>query len=41
VIAATERYSGSPVHHDEQLAGLRIWLAGARGLDGSDANPMY
>ncbi|MGA2873765.1 MAG: PH domain-containing protein [Candidatus Dormibacteria bacterium] len=45
VIAATERYSGSPVHprstlikarHDEQLAGLRIWLAGARGLDGSD-----
>jgi len=41
VIAATERYSGSPVHHDEQLARLRIWLAGARGLDGSDANPMY
>jgi hypothetical protein len=45
VIAATERYSGSPVHprstlikarHDEQLARLRIWLAGARGLDGSD-----
>jgi hypothetical protein len=29
VIAATERYSGSPVHHDEQLARLRIWLAGA------------
>ena len=28
VIAATERYSGSPVHHDEQLADLRIWLAG-------------
>lgn len=37
VIAATERYSGSPVHprsplikarHDEQLASLRIWLAG-------------
>jgi hypothetical protein len=36
VIAATERYSGSPVHHDEQLAGLRCWLAGARGPDGSD-----
>ena len=45
VIAATERYSGSPVHpgstlikarHDEQLARLRIWLAGARGQDGSD-----
>ena len=36
VIAATERYSGSPVHHDEQLARLRVWLAGARGLDGSD-----
>jgi hypothetical protein len=36
VIAATERYSGSPVHHDEQLARLRIWLAGARGPDGSE-----
>ena len=31
VIAATERYSGSPVHHDEQLARLRVWLAGAMG----------
>jgi hypothetical protein len=29
VIAATERYSGSPVHHDEQLASPGIWLAGA------------
>jgi len=36
VISATERYSGSPAHHDEQLARLRIWLAGAMGLDGSD-----
>lgn len=36
VMAATERYSGSPVHHDEQLARLRIWLAGARGPDASD-----
>lgn len=44
VIAATERYSGSPVNprstlikarHDEQLARLRIWLAGARAKDGS------
>lgn len=43
VMAATQRYSGSPVNpgsallktrHDEQLARLRGWLDDARALDG-------
>ncbi len=40
VIAATERYSGSPVDHDQQLAGLRAWLATVRGQEGSDPRPQ-